>query len=61
MVLAEHSGLSAVSEYFLEGARDMSVPQSPAHYASMPCTLRLSEVYDRITFPSTILENADEG
>jgi hypothetical protein len=37
-----------------------SIPEASLYLASIACTLRLREVYDRINFPSAVSEPPDE-
>lgn len=53
--------------YYLRQANDTwnlstaSTLEESVYLATIDCTLRLSEVYDRINFPSEVSEPPDEG
>jgi len=54
-------------EHYLRQANDtwnlstVSTMEASLYLATIDCTLRLSEVYDRINFPSAVSEPPDEG
>jgi Uma2 family endonuclease len=57
MPLVEHYRRQPNNEWVLSAVSEL---EGTLHLASIDCSLRLAEVYDRVTFPAETIENPDE-